>query len=490
MYTLLQLRHQELSTNRPHSPSKALPSSSKLTTCRTPPDATSHPQQRANRLTHLRPYPIIAPPHGIPPHSRAPQARRRRLRPHPSHDTADPDSKKVKFDVRNPSALAADAREEDAVLEADVIGGGAATKRGAVNLDGYDSDSDGETFNTRADKRALGKGEANILEQLDNYDSKSAGGGSKGAKANAADDDDDDDDMFAEPEDAPKEAAGAPESTVEAKKKAKAVHFLQDTDIEGQDMQSKSGGQIRLDDQDSDDDEETRDMAMQEEGIDEEVGLDAQHDKWLDGVSKKEMKKAAEAHERREAEARRLRMENDSLLTTDILKSLILKLDKGETALEALARLGKGQAKQKKIPKWKLKKQKGGAEGMDVDQAEKAEDPEQKRIREAIAAITDAADKLLSRDRAEIYDEEREVLLREWQRETGEDWVEPTQEAESQEGKMWEFRWVDGRDDADKQGPFDSQTMKAWQDAGYFGEGVEFRPAGDENEWSRVAGFA
>ncbi|CRK26324.1 hypothetical protein BN1708_018226, partial [Verticillium longisporum] len=138
------------------------------------------------------------------------------------------------------------------------------------------------------------------------------------------------------------------------------------------------------------------------------VDPDAQHDKWLDGVSKKEMKKAAEAHERREAEARRLRMENDSLLTTDILKSLILKLDKGETPLEALARLGKGQAKQKKIPKWKLKKQKGGAEGMDVDQAEKAEDPEQKRIREAIAAITDAADKLLSRDRAEIYDEERE----------------------------------------------------------------------------------
>ncbi|EGY18752.1 uncharacterized protein VDAG_08912 [Verticillium dahliae VdLs.17] len=444
------------------------------------------------------------------------------------HDTADPDSKKVKFDVRNPSALAADAREEDAVLEADVIGGGAATKRGAVNLDGYDSDSDGETFNTRADKRALGKGEANILEQLDNYDSKSAGGGSKGGKASAADDDDDDDDMFAEPEDAPKEAAGAPESTVEAKKKAKAVHFLQDTDIEGQDMQSKSGGQIRLDDEDSDDDEETRRHGHagggyrrrgrprwsernalksrrsfnmkdeQEEGrfdadgnfIRKAVDPDAQHDKWLDGVSKKEMKKAAEAHERREAEARRLRMENDSLLTTDILKSLILKLDKGETPLEALARLGKGQAKQKKIPKWKLKKQKGGAEGMDVDQAEKAEDPEQKRIREAIAAITDAADKLLSRDRAEIYDEEREVLLREWQRETGEDWVEPTQEADSQEGKMWEFRWVDGRDDADKQGPFDSQTMKAWQDAGYFGEGVEFRPAGDENEWSRVAGFA
>ena len=52
-------------------------------------------------------------------------------------------SKKPKFDVRNPSALAPDAPEEDAVLDADVIGSsGPGMKRGAVNLDGYDSDSD------------------------------------------------------------------------------------------------------------------------------------------------------------------------------------------------------------------------------------------------------------------------------------------------------------------------------------------------------------
>ena len=40
-------------------------------------------------------------------------------------------------------------------LEADVIGGsGAGTKRGAVNLDGYDSDSDNEGFDARAEERA------------------------------------------------------------------------------------------------------------------------------------------------------------------------------------------------------------------------------------------------------------------------------------------------------------------------------------------------
>jgi CD2 antigen cytoplasmic tail-binding protein 2 len=64
-------------------------------------------------------------------------------------------SKKPKFDIRNPSALAPDAPEEDAILEADVIGGGGAgTKRGAVNLDGYDSDSENEGFDKRAEERA------------------------------------------------------------------------------------------------------------------------------------------------------------------------------------------------------------------------------------------------------------------------------------------------------------------------------------------------
>src|ERR1700712_4053848 len=76
------------------------------------------------------------------------------------HAEADdgPSSKKPRFDVRNPSALAPDAPEEDVVLEADVIGGaGTGTKRGAVNLDGYDSDSDNEGFDGRAEERAKGK---------------------------------------------------------------------------------------------------------------------------------------------------------------------------------------------------------------------------------------------------------------------------------------------------------------------------------------------
>ncbi|KAH7347792.1 Lin1 family protein [Plectosphaerella cucumerina] len=441
------------------------------------------------------------------------------------HDDDGPDSnKKVKFDVRNPSALAPDAREDDVVLDADVIGGGGGTKRGAVNIDGYDSDSDNETFAARADKRPQGSND--ILHQLDNYDAKSKGGPTK-----AADPDDDDDDMFAEEDGQPDKGEGGAlaEGSSAARRKAKEVHFLEDTDIVGQELDSKGGGQVRLDDEESsDEDEEERVLAVQEEGIDEEVGLgglkrnapkleafnmkdeqeegrfdadgnyvrkaadpDSVHDKWLDGLSKKDMKKAAEAHEKRELEARRQRMEDDNLLTTDLLKTLILCLEKGETSLEALARLGKGIPKPKKVPKWKLKKQNKGAEGMDVDEAEKAADPELTRKKEAIAAITDAADKLLGREHLEIYDEERELLIRKWQRETGEDWTEPSRQDADDKATTthWEFRWTDGRDNADKQGPYDGATMKAWQDAGYFGEGVEFRPADTDSEWTRVADF-
>lgn len=149
-----------------------------------------------------------------------------------------------------------------------------------------------------------------------------------------------------------------------------------------------------------------------------------------------------------------------------------------------------------------------GAEAMETDQ-EAAADPKQVEIKEAIDAITDAADKLLSRGHEEIYDQERELLVREYRRETGEDWVEPKVKVEAEaepqpvaagaaedasaraNGTMWEFRWTDGRDNAAKQGPFDGPTMKAWQDAGYFGQGVEFRVVGTgEDAWATSADFS
>ncbi len=456
-------------------------------------------------------------------------------------------SKKVKFDVRNPSALAPSARddddeENDHVLGADVIGSsGRATKRGAVNIDGYDSDSENETFNARAEARGKKGREAedvDLADVMDNYNSKATAGGVV--------DEDDEVDMFGDSDAGENTAA----DSAKTGKKDKQVRFLADKQIEGQETTSKSGGTIRLDDKgdideddEDEDDEEAVAAAIAEEGVDEEVGLgglkkhapkidafnmrdeqeegafdesgnfirkavdaDALHDRWLEGISKKEMKKAAAAHEKREAELRKQRRENDNLLTGDLFKELIIRLEPGETALDALARLKKGQTKSKakKLPKWKQKKARingdgGGADAMDLDIEKAPDDPKQVKIREAINDIADAADKLMQRDYANIYDTERERLIREYRNETGEAWVDPPkpeEQEQEQEGngtakaKMWEFRWTDGRDAAAKQGPFDGPTMKAWQDAGYFGEGVEFRPAGEDEEWTRIAAFA
>ena len=457
------------------------------------------------------------------------------------NENEDGPSKKPKFDLRNPSALVADEPEEDAVLDADVIGSrGTGTKRGAVNIDGYDSDSDNEGFDARADERAKGKkGEVNLAEALDGYSKEKSGA------TNGKTDIEEDADMFADLED---EFADGDEDEGElkARKKGKEVRFLKEDEIEGQVLGSKSGGHVSgnfaldpkgklsthaMDDQESSDDEEDAVLAAQEEDVDEEVGAgglkrnapkvdafnmkaeqeegkfdangnfvrnaadrDAVHDTWLEGISKKDMKKAAEAHEKREEERRQKRLEDDAMLISDILRTLILRLDKAETVLEALARLGKSQVKTKKIPKWKLKKQNQKDDSMDVD-AEKIEDPEQTRIREAINAITGAADQLLIRGQTDVYEQEREMLIRQYRRETGEDWEEPSEEAAVDEEngpaptKMWEYRWTDGRDGAAKQGPFDGPTMVAWRDAGYFGEGVEFKRVGQEGNWSRVADF-
>ncbi|KAK3997130.1 hypothetical protein QBC44DRAFT_316333 [Cladorrhinum sp. PSN332] len=453
-------------------------------------------------------------------------------------------SKKVKFDVRNPSALAPtaadsdDEDEEDEVLAADVIGtSGRATKRGAVNIDGYDSDSENENFDDRAEARGK-KGKAaedvDLNDVLDNYNSKTTAG------ADADEEDDDEVDMFGRDSD-DDEVAKDKNAAGSKKKDKKSVQFLSDEQIEGQEGESKSGGKVQIDansdDEDDSEDEAAVAAAIAEEALDEEVGAgglkkhapkidafnmraeqeegafdeagnfirkaadaDAVHDRWLEGVSKKAMKKAAAAHEKREAEQRRLQREDDSILTGDLLRALIVKLERGETALDALARLRKSQGKPaKKVPKWKLKK-KAGKDAMDVDgsgEKEEKEDPKQVKIKEAINAIAEAADKLMGRDYPEIYDTERERLVRLYRSETGDEWVELPSEPEEEEGfsdqagaaKMWEFKWVDGRDDGNKQGPFDGPTMEAWKAAGYFGEGVEFRLAGDEGEWTRVATF-
>ena len=450
-----------------------------------------------------------------------------------SHHPTSPTSKKARFDIRNPSALAPDAPEEDAVLDADEVGKrGNATKRNAVNIDGYDSDSSNEGFDARADAKAKEQQakERNGDETLEK---------SKQEEEN---------DMFADLDEGMGDGDEDEEISGEGKKKdRKAVHFLEEAKIEGQETRSKGGGHVSADfrrfqqtgrrdigdevESSSESDISDAERADVGEDIDEEIGAggkkehapkldafnvraekeeggfdesgnyvrkaadpDAVHDSWLEGVSKKEMRRAKEAADKREDEQRQKIREDDAVLTSDILAKLIPRLERGETVLESLARLGRKNTKRK--PKWQ-KNKRNGNNSMDIDKDPEIEDPAETQRREAVEAITSAADQLLRRGQTDIYDAEKELLMRQYRRETGEEYVEPSQQLNGgvsdhitvAEAGMWEYRWADARDGGQIHGPYDGQMMNSWNGAGYFGEGVEFRRAGEKGEWSRNVDF-
>lgn len=435
-------------------------------------------------------------------------------------------SKKPRFDYRNPSTLAADAPEDDPILDLDEIGkAGTQTKRNAVNIEGYESDSDNDNFDARAAEK----------ERLNKH-----ANGASGKKSL----DEEDDDMFADlEEDVAGTADGDEDEELaqEGKKRKKDVRFLDSNQIEGQVMNSKSGGHVssnllmnprdkraasaetsgsssggeeQRDEVPSDLDEEIgaggkkkhaprldafNTRQEEEEGRYDESGNyvrkaadpDAMHDSWLEGLSKKDMKRAREAQEKRDDEQRRKVMEDDAVLTSDLLSTLIAHLETGETPLEALQRLNKGKQPQKKIPKWKQRKQ--DVMDLDTNGSADATGPAETARRKAVDSITGAADALFSREQQDIYDSERELLMRHYKRETGEEWQPSAKDRNGHstadgEAVMWEYRWSDARDGGESHGPYDSPTMIAWNGAGYFGEGVEFRRVGGEG-WSRTVDF-
>ena len=407
-------------------------------------------------------------------------------------DGDEPSSKKPRFDPRNPSTLAPDADdEEDPVLEADVIGKSAGIKRNAVNIDGYDSDSSTENFNARAEAR--------------------------NNKDKPAKDDDEDDDMFADED---KDDDQDEESRRDQTQKKK-LRFLDVDEIEGQEENSKSGGHVAADftkgpkeatdemESSSDDgDDEDRDRvdsdmdeelgagskkhhapkvdafnmrAEQEEGRFDEAGNfvrkaydpEAAQDSWLEGISKKDMRKAKEAQDMRDAERKARERAEDAIATSDVLSSLISYLEVGETPMEALVRYGKA------APKKQPKKKKSQAMQVDVDPAQEAAGA---KAKEAIDTITECAGRLSDRGAEEIYENTREEIMRQYKRETGEDWKNPHPEA-----VQWEFHWFTAPE-GDINGPYDQATMQAWEQAGQFAAGAEFRRVG-ETEWSRLLDF-
>ena len=419
--------------------------------------------------------------------------------------------KKPRFDSRNPSTLATnEAGDEDTILELDEIGkGGLQSKRKAVRLEGYESDSSSENFDARAEAKA---------DQV-RKDKR------KPDKSN----DEEANDMFADLEEDFEDADEDEDLAQEGKKKKKEVRFMNEAEIVGQVSNSKTGGHVSADfsfngarnkhnrevESSSEEsvDEEERDQTG--EDVDEELGagskkkhapkLDAfnmrneteegrfdesgnfvrnavdpyaVYDSWMEGSSKADMKRAKEAKEKRDEDRRKKDIANDALSGAELLAILIRELDGEETVLEALARLGSSKPKQK--PRWKNQKRE-----MDVDARDAADSGETAR-KEAIEVITGAADQLFTRGQTEIYEAERALLVRQYRRETGDEWVDDARKPA--EERQWEYRWSDNRDEGATHGPYDGSTMTAWDEAGYFGEGVEFREVNNTG-WSKSVDF-
>lgn len=247
---------------------------------------------------------------------------------------------------------------EDVADQLETARDNAKGRRGKVRNEGYDSDSSDE-------------GESVVRSRA------KKSGGAAGAT------EDDDDDMFAMGEKAADEDAGA-----SASGKKKDEKYLRLGDIEGQEFGNDASGSGRERDlgseasedeeSESEGDPEDEDDAARrakagmgfelssfnmreemEEGKFTEDGSfvrnvdpHAMHDRWLEGTDEREMKRARRAQRARaKAERMRRRQEEEEERSSGGKERMEMEmlqfLQKGETVLEALARLGEKAKKSK-----------------------------------------------------------------------------------------------------------------------------------------------
>lgn len=365
------------------------------------------------------------------------------------------------------------AEEVDAQLET-------RNHRGRVKTEGYDSDSSDD-------------GESVV---------KSRKPGVDGAV------EDEDDDMFAMGE---KEAVKAEES---GKKKEE---FLRLGDIEGQEFEDQSGSEKSESEGEAEDedDAERRKKAgmgyelssfnMREEMEEGKFAADgtyirtfdphAAHDKWMEGLDEKEIKKARRSHRQREKEQKAKQKAEEQEMKRlggkdEVERELVGMLKKGETVLEALQRLG---AQSKKAGGAKNMKpnnrRKGDLNGnaMQVDDASR--DVAATKAPSEIDHITHLASTLMSLGDTDIYSRTYEELVRSIRSagKVDQSWVPPSADVK------YEYKWA--VPDASAQegqifGPYSEDEIQAWYKAGYFGpsgEKVVVRKMGrDWGGWSNV----
>ncbi|KAI0054158.1 hypothetical protein FA95DRAFT_1600646 [Auriscalpium vulgare] len=356
------------------------------------------------------------------------------------------------------------ADEVDAALE-----NPSAARKGRVKTDGYDSDSSDDGEGVVPSRRPGGDAAA----------------------------EEDEDDMFAaaEKEDKKQEDTGK-----------KKEEFLRLGDIEGQEFGGESGSESSAEEGEPEDEDDAARRAkagmgfelssfnMREEMEEGKFSADgmyvrtfdphAVHDRWMDGLDEREIKRARrrkreqerEQRERQRAEEREL----EELGGRDAVEREVLGLlKKGETVLEALQRLGAQAKKNRKNEKGASarKAQPPPVDGaMEVDKP-----PTAAKETSDIDQLTHLASTLMSLGDTDIYSKTYEELVRSVRAagKVDSSWVPPSADVK------YEYKWdvLGATQDGQVFGPFGEEEMQAWYNASYFGaagEKVKVRKVGGE----------
>ncbi|KAJ3053378.1 hypothetical protein HK097_004428 [Rhizophlyctis rosea] len=311
----------------------------------------------------------------------------------------------------------------------------AKTRRGAVKLDGYASESESS-------------------EDEDEAPLKSA----------------EDDDMFGD---------SFEDKKKQPKRKKGQIKYMRSDEIEGQEF-------APTEDYDEDGmkitpfnvDEEMEEGAFDESGnYIRKKDEHQMHDNWLQGVSKTDIEKAKAAHDRQIARANAQQALSDKTDTSDanqLWLNALKYLQSGETIFSAMQRWGGGKkAKAALANKWKKKK----SAAMDVDEAQ--EDPAvAAEKKNAVEQLTALSDKLMSLGQFDFESLTYEQIVRNlrianllddaWQ--PGDAVPEPQQSSSSTApDTLWEYKW--GTESEELFGPYTGQEMRNWNAQGFFKEG-------------------
>lgn len=339
------------------------------------------------------------------------------------------------------------------------------------------------------------------------YDSDSSddGEGVVESRKKKTAEEDDDDDMFAtpDPDKAKAQADGG------GKKQEK---YLALGDIEGQEFGRATNAESSDSDEPEDEDDAERKKkqgmgfeissfnmkAEMEEGKFAEDGTfvrsfdpHAVHDKWMEGLDDRELKRARKSKklmESREKEREQREAEEAGRGKEDIMKELLGFMEKGESVLEALQRLG---ASSKGTRRAQKKKAATEVLPSSIDATASTEQPPEQ---DPITRVTALASTLMSLGDTDVYEATYEMMLRAVRRSgiVSPDW-DPHPPPPQTPDTKYEYRWAPdyvaasgGQASADAvYGPYGMSELEAWKAASYFGEDTErilLRRVGDV-EW-------